>query len=64
MASRRKRLRIGQIPGISNKVSLRIHLGLESFLLGFVSLGSDLLLVWNSLKVTGTVGVVVAWVVL
>jgi hypothetical protein len=68
-ASRWKHLQIGQIPGSSNKVSLRIHLGLGSFLLLSVSLRSDLPLVWNSLKVTGTVGIVlsthlVVWVLL
>jgi hypothetical protein len=46
--------------GSSNKVSLRIHLGLESLFVCSESLETDLSFVWNSLKVTGTVGIVLS----
>jgi hypothetical protein len=60
MASRGKHLQIGQLPGSSNKVSLGIYLGLESLFMCSESLETDLLFVWNSLKVTGTVGIVLS----
>jgi hypothetical protein len=41
-------------------VSLRIHLGLESLFVCSESLETDLPFVWNSLKVTGTVGIVLS----
>jgi hypothetical protein len=53
-------LQIRQIPGSLNKLFLRIHLGLESLFVCSESLESDLLFVWKSLKVTGTVGIVLS----